>query len=926
VSIGRLIGRPLRALVRIACARPVTTVLIAVVLAALSVAYALNSLTFATSTRALLPPGRPYVERYTQYEREFGDLDSIAIVVEAPSLPEATLYANRLVRQLRAESVPLKRIAYRIDPKQFEGRGLLYLSKDRLTNIRDAIFDYQEFMEAFAAHPTLDQLAEGMATQIANAFMANFIDLGLAEGKGASDLKFVQDLVALIGARLERPGPYQSPFGTLFAVPGADNPGAGYFLSEDQKLLFVLAEPESQRGSFTGDQRAIEGIRGVIASLKREFPEVAVGVTGKPALQNDEMVAAFRDSERATLLAFALTLGLLLAAFVRFGKPVLMLVVLALSLCWSIGIATLVIGHLSLFSVMFISIVIGIGIDYGIYFLFRYEEELFLGRNLKEAIEITATRSGPGMLLGAVTAGGTFYVLWLTDFRGVRELGFIAGTALILAWLAMMTVFPAVLVLLDRRHAGRPAGSIPRAIALERMHVPFVERLVSYPKAVLVMAAALTVVSAWGLRYIEFDYNLLNLQAVGTESVVWEKRILATAGRSGFTALASADTLDELRQKYKAFHALPSVSEVDSVLLLIPEDQPEKLKIIGDFAPLVAPVRIGRATSVDPAKLVGALETLKRRFDVAANEAPEGDVRPKLKLVAEDLGRLILKIRQSDPQVSGPALTHLQNQIYRDFVRSFQRLQDNLSPKPIGLADVPQELRAKFISDGGRFLLQIHPGVDIWDRAGAERFVADLRSVDPDVTGTPIITYEALGLMERAYQQGTVYAIVLVTLVTALVLRRMRETVLALLPLALGLMWAFGLMYFFGLKFNMGNVFGLPLILGAAAEYGLNIVLRFMEGRDHGGPLIARSTMMAVLVSGLTTIVGFGSLMIADHRGIFGLGLLLTLGTATSLIAALVVLPVLLRMVLPVHTAPPSGHVLAAEAPPFATAAHDLDR
>jgi hopanoid biosynthesis associated RND transporter like protein HpnN len=570
--------------------------------------------------------------------------------------------------------------------------------------------------------------------------------------------------------------------------------------------------------------------------------------------------------------------------------------------------------------------VIGIGIDYGIYFLFRYEEELFLGRNLKEAIEITAVRSGPGMLLGALTAGGTFYVLWLTDFRGVRELGFIAGTALILAWLAMMTVFPAVLVLLDRRHAGRPAGSIPRAIALERMHVPFVERLVSYPKTVLVMAAALTVVSAWGLRYIEFDYNLLNLQAVGTESVVWEKRILATAGRSGFTALASADTLDELRQKYKAFHALPSVSEVDSVLLLIPEDQPEKLKIIGDFAPLVAPVRIGRATSVDPAKLVGALETLKRRFDIAANEAPEGDVRPKLKLVAEDLGRLILKIRQSDPQVSGPALTHLQNQIYRDFLRSFQRLQDNLSPKPIGLADVPQELRAKFISAGGRFLLQIHPGVDIWDRAGAERFVADLRSVDPDVTGTPIITYEALGLMERAYQQGTVYAILLVTLVTALVLRRMRETVLALLPLALGLMWAFGLMYFFGLKFNMGNVFGLPLILGAAAEYGLNIVLRFMEGRDHGGPLIARSTMMAVLVSGLTTIVGFGSLMIADHRGIFGLGLLLTLGTATSLIAALVVLPVLLRMVLPVHTAPPSGHVFAAEAPPFATATHDLDR
>src|SRR3989475_8930073 len=508
LSLATRIGRPLRWLVRIACARPALTVVLALALAAVSLVYTLTTITFATSTRSLLPPGRPYVERYPQYEGEFGDLDSIAIVVDAPSLTEATVYATRLVRRLHASGVPLKRISYRIDPKLFEGRGLLYLPKERLAKIREAIFDYQEFMEAFAARPTLDQLADGMATQIANAFVSNFIDLGLSEGKGATDLKFVQDLVALIGSRLERPGPYKSPFGTLFAVEGADSPGAGYFLSEDQRLLFILAEPESQRGSFTGDQRAIEGIRGVIAALKREFPDIAVGVTGKPALQNDEMVAAFRDSERATLVAFALTLALLLAAFVRFGKPVLMLVILATSLCWSIGIATLVIGHLSLFSVMFISIVIGIGIDYGIYFLFRYEEELFLGRNLREAIEITAARSGPGMLLGAVTAAGTFYVLWLTDFRGVRELGFIAGSALIFAWLAMMTVFPAVLVLVDRRHAGRPAGTIPRAIALERIHVPLVERLVAYPKAVAGIAIALMAVSAGGPRSLQFASHL----------------------------------------------------------------------------------------------------------------------------------------------------------------------------------------------------------------------------------------------------------------------------------------------------------------------------------------------------------------------------------------------------------------------------------
>jgi hopanoid biosynthesis associated RND transporter like protein HpnN len=884
--------------VRLVCARPWITVGTAVLLAAVSVVYAVTGLTLKTSTRELLPKGRPFVERYAELDEEFGELDDVAIVVEAPSLPEATLYASRLVRELRAGQVPLKRISYRIDPKQFEGRGLLYLSTEHLTEIRDKIFDYQEFMESFAGRPTLDRLVEGIATQIANAFVASFLDLGLSDDKGGSvDLRFVRDLVDQIGGRLDRPLPYRSPWGNLFSVGGGgDEASAGYFLSDDQRLLFVLAEPVSKRGSFTGDQAAIEGIRSVVAALRTEFPDVQVGVTGKSALSNDEMTAAFSDSERATVVAFVLTLGLLVLAFLAVGKPLVMLVVLALSLCWSIGIATLVIGHLSLFSVMFISIVIGIGIDYGIYFLFRYEEELFLGRNLKEAIEITAARSGPGMLLGAVTAAGTFYVLRLTDFRGVQELGFIAGTAILLAWVAMMTVFPAALVLVDRRHATRPAGTIPRAIALERVHVPFVDRLTAYPRLVLVLAVVLTAVSLYGLRWVRFDYNLLNLQAEGTESVDWEKRVLKISGRSGFAALSVASSLEELRRKQEAFSRLPTVSEVDSALLMIPADQEEKQKIIRDFAPIVTPVRIARAQPVDVDRLLAALETLKRRFDLAANEAPPGKIQGELREMTDSIQRLLIKLRQTDREVSEAALTHLQNQVYRDFVRSFQRLQSNVNPRRVGLDDVPPEIRRKFISNRGRFLLQIHPAVDIWDREGAERFVRELRAVDPDVTGTSIITYEAIRLMERAYQQGTVYAVLLVSSITALMLRRVRDTLLALLPLALGMLWTVGLMYFFDLQFNLGNVFGLPLILGAAAEYGLNVVIRFMEGREHGGPLIARSTVMAVLVNGLTTIVGFGSLMLAHHRGIFGLGLLLTLGTAMSLVASLLVLPVFLRM------------------------------
>ena len=820
-------------------------------------------------------------------------------MVEAPSLPEATVYANRLVREIKAARVPLTRLNYRIDPKQFEGRALLYLSKEKLQEIRNRIFDYQDFMEAFAARPTLDQLLDGVATQIAQAFVGGFLDLGLSDSKGSLDLKFVHDLVAQISSRLDRPTPYRSPWGALFSV-GGDSTGAGYYLSDDQRLLFILAAPvETSSGTFTNNKDAIEGVRGVVARLKKEFPDVNVGVTGKPALSNDEMTSAFRDSEYASVVSFVLTLGLLLFGFMRIGKPIAMTIVLSMSLAWSVAVAAIFPGHLSLFSVMFISIVVGIGIDYGIYFLFRYEEELFLGRNLKEALEITAARSGPGILLGAVTAAATFYVLMLTDFRGLQELGWISGSAILISFVAMFTVFPATLMLMDRRHAARPRGTVPRAMALESIHVPFVDSITRYPKIVLVVAALLTIGSTLALRAVHFDYNLLNLQAHGTESVVWEMKILATSGRSGFAAMSTADSLEELRAKHQAFRKLATVSEVDSALLLIPDDQPEKQKIISAFAPIVGPVRVNRPLPVDPDRLVTSLETLKRRFDIAAGEAPPGDTQRELTRVAEDIGRLVIKLRQTDAVNVEASLALLQRQVYRDFVTSFQRLQSNLHPRLIGLADVPPEIKRKFISDGGRFLLQIHPAVNIWDRDGAARFVSELRTVDPDVTGTPIITYEAIRLMERAAKQGTVYAIVLVSGLTAIMLRRARETLLALSPLFLGLLWTAGFMWVFNLQFNLGNIFGLPLIFGVGAEYGLTIVTRFMEDREHGGPLIARSTVMGVLIAASTTLVGFASLMLADHRGIYGLGLLLTIGTITSMIAALIVLPVLLRLFYP---------------------------
>ncbi len=888
-------GRLLHGLVRVATAQPLVTVAVSLALAVAALAWTFHALAFKTSGRDLLPQDAPYVVSYNEYARDFGELDDIVVVVDAHSFEAAKAYASRLVHELRSSPVTFHRIAYRIDPKRFEGQQLLYLSTERLEEIRDRIFDHQEFMERFAEDPSLAQLVEGVNAQIASAFVENLFDLGLRDTGSPVDTRFLRTLLDQIGARLERPTPYRSPWGSLFSVGDIDAE-AGYFLSEDRSLLFVLVEPpKAVRGGFLADQQIIDTVRDAIARLKPLFPTVQAGVTGVPALNNDEMTAAFADSQTATLLAFALTLLVMALAFARLGKPLLMLVVLAVTLAWSMGVTTLTVGHLTIFSVMFISIVIGIGIDYGIYFLFRYKEEIYLGRSLREALQLTAARSGPGMLMGALTAGGAFYVLMLTDFRGIQELGFIAGTAILLAWLGMMTLFPALLVLVDRRHAKRPHNQEPRAHALERVRVPILERLAGHPTRVLVAAGLFTAAALWALPHVAFDYNLLNLQPEGTESVVWERRILATTGRSGFNGLASADSLEELRKKHTAFERLPSVSGVDSVLHLIPDRQADKIGIIKSFAPLVEPVRVSRSRPVDMDRLLRAVGTLRRRFEVARAESktPLPQEVQELHAQADDLLR---RLASTERELAEAALSHLQAQLYRDFVDKFHSLQRNLHPRPIGAEDAPEEIRRKFIGQNGRFLIQIHPEVNIWERPGAEQFVTELRSVDPAVTGPPIITYEAIRFMERAYLQGTIYAFVLVAGLTLLMIRRLRETMLALLPLALALVWTVGLMRLFGLQFTLANVWGLPLIIGTSAEFGLNVVMRYLEDREQGGPLVARSTAMAVTLNGLTTIVGFGSLMVAAHRGIFGLGLLLTIGAACALAASLVVVPVVLRM------------------------------
>jgi len=350
-------GASLSRVVGVATTRPGLTIVIGLALALAGLLFAGHALTFQSSSVQLLPPHHLYVQRFKEHLRDFGDLNDIVVAIEAPSVPRAQAYADRLATEIK-RLPSAGRVAYRVDPELFAGQALLYLSTEQLADLADAMTLYRRFIEQYAARPTLAGLFEGISEEIARRFALGFVDLGLGDGPAAAfDPGFVDTLLGAVAHGLDGGDGDVSPWTRVFTSAG-DRARSGYFFSADDRLLFVLVEPQRDVASFTDNKDFIAAIRQIIRSLRETYPDVAAGATGTPALSNDEMLTTFHDSTAATLLAIAVTVGLLFVVIRRTVEPLLMLAVLLVSLAWSFGVITAVVGHLSVFSVMFMSLLV----------------------------------------------------------------------------------------------------------------------------------------------------------------------------------------------------------------------------------------------------------------------------------------------------------------------------------------------------------------------------------------------------------------------------------------------------------------------------------------------------------------------------------------------------------------------------------------
>ena len=334
---------------------------------------------------------------------------------------------------------------------------------------------------------------------------------------------------------------------------------------------------------------------------------------------------------------------------------------------------------------------------------------------------------------------------------------------------------------------------------------------------------------------------------------------------------------------------------------MLPANQEERLALVQALAPIVAPLSLSweQSASVDLEELDVLLDKIRFKlqrphtsWDPTKRPAEEALLAARQALLA-----LQERLRTTPPGDDRAVLETWQRAFMADFADKLGLLQRNVHPAgPITLADVPSYLRERYVGQSGQFLLRVYARHNIWEREPMQDFVTQVQAIDADVTGAPVVAFYAIREMQRGYVRGGLYALAIIVGLTWLDFRRLKPTVFALLPLGLGALWIVPWMVVLDVPWNMANLVVLPLFMGIAVDCGVHLVHRALETPETAASPLASSTGKAVFASGLTTMVGFGSLLVAQHAGIFSLGLLLTLAIGCNLAAGFIVLPLVFHL------------------------------
>ena len=503
----------------------------------------------------------------------------------------------------------------------------------------------------------------------------------------------------------------------------------------------------------------MERLRELVEQTQREVPGLNIGVTGGPVLDHDQMEQSRKDATFASVLSLVLCALIFIYGYQETGRPLKATLCLLVGLGYTLAFTFGVIGHLNILTVTFLPIIIGLAIDFGVHLITRYEEELRLGNTEEAAIRKAMVYTGQGTLTGALTTSVAFGAMFLTNFRGIQEMGAICGVGMLLCFVPMMTMLPVMLFrgrqnLMDREQAGKP----PLRARLERIWL-------RRPVATIGVTLALSLLAVSQFPRVHFDYDLLDLQARDLPSVVYAKKLIDSAGKSVLFAAVQADTADEAVKLGERIYALTNtVSSIDSMATNLVGDQSAKLRLIGLIKQDIAAVHFAPVdlSSVNLRELSSTLYSTAGYLGAAADatQSNEPALSGQLAAMRDSVTTLRRDMGSGDATAQDAAahkLAQFQEALFTDVHDTFQALQEQDNRAPLRAEDLPPPIRNRFIGVHGKFLLQVYPKADVWQRDNQEQFVKDLQSVDPNVTGTPVQLYYYTELLKVSYQKAAWY-------------------------------------------------------------------------------------------------------------------------------------------------------------------------
>ena len=840
-------------------------------------------------TDSLIGEDQPFLKDWRRFIKDFGDLEyAIAVVDPRGDAPAA----DRAVRELSTRLATLASVAKvhgSIDAQDQWRLAPRAMSDDELAGLADAA----SALPILAAHPTLAQLL-----QAGDARVKKLLDEG-ANMDQATQRSTAASAFMLLGAAASgQPNAATLPLARALQTHWLSNEGG--------TLRLVLVMPKKNYESLAVVDESLLAMRKVIAEIQAKEPTIEIGLTGKPVLQADEMETTNSDMNVASIVALTLCAALFMVVFRGVKRPLFAVAAFLAGAALTYAAATILIGSLNLLSVVFMLVLVGVGLDYGIHMIARYLEGL---RHMDSAASVrhmmrTAT---PSMLAGAAVSAGTFLIAIFVPMQGLRQLGIISGVGLLLCAATMAIGLPALLLCFDKRgaddskqlsfFASRTVIAQTHSSAPRMRHQMFV--------AVSLLAMIAGVVIAW--ERVGFESNLLKLQAADLSSVSWQRRLQTEGGNSTWFGAVITDSFDAVAPLVEKAKLQPLIRNSRSILDFVKADSPRRAQLRA----VIAGAGASGALSANESALLNTNASTQTALTTEANTTS------KLLELAQRAGDRVESLANGANTAGAPAkdvamirnlalsMRALQNALETNQITAISQADQSIAlagfaaqQLQIGAAlslrdSLPPAVRDSFMSANNQFAILLHPQEDIWEPGAMAPFVAAMRTVDPSVTGAPVTVFESMQLMRASFLWQGLIASAFVLALLYLDFRSVKLTAIAFLSLLAGLGWTVGLMGLLKIPFTLANFFAIPIMIGLGIDSAIHITHRVLEGGlTHG----FGSTRRAVIVTAITTTIGFGTLLFAQHRGLRGLGEVMTIASLCCLVTAVWLLPSMLRL------------------------------